>query len=99
MATTQLPEGLDEVEAGRFVGARVARKEDPRFLTGRGRYTDDVALPGMLHAAFVRSPYARAAITSFDAHDADALPGVLAVYAHDDLAAMGSFEALEAGPL
>jgi aerobic carbon-monoxide dehydrogenase large subunit len=99
MATTQLPEGLEEVEAGRFVGARVARKEDPRFLTGRGRYTDDVVLPGMLHAAFVRSPHARAAITGFDAGDALALPGVLAVYAHDDVAAVGAPEALEAGPL
>jgi carbon-monoxide dehydrogenase large subunit len=99
MVTTQLPEGLEEVEAGRFVGARVARKEDPRFLTGRGRYTDDVVLPGMLHAAFVRSPHARAVITGFEARDALALTGVLAVFTHDDLAAMGSPDALGAGPL
>jgi carbon-monoxide dehydrogenase large subunit len=99
MPSTQLPEGLEEVEAGRFVGARVARKEDPRFLTGRGRYTDDVVLPGMLHAAFLRSPHARAAITGFDARDALALPGVLGVYTHDDVAAMGAPEALDAGPL
>ena len=56
--------GLDEVEAGRFVGPHVARKEDPRFLTGRGLYIDDVILPGMLHVAFVRSPHPRAAITA-----------------------------------
>ena len=99
MATTQLPEGLEEVEAGRFVGARVERKEDPRFLTGRGRYTDDVVLPGMLHAAFVRSPHARAAITGVDAGDARALPGVLAVYTYDDVATVGAPDALDAGPL
>ena len=52
--------------AGRFVGQAVLRKEDPRLLTGRGRYTDDVELPRMLHAHFVRSDLARAKITRLD---------------------------------
>ena len=42
------------------IGARVARKEDKRFLTGKGRYTDDMVVPGMKYAYFVRSPYAHA---------------------------------------
>jgi carbon-monoxide dehydrogenase large subunit len=91
--------GLDEVEAGRFVGARVERKEDPRFLTGRGRYTDDVVVPGMLHVAFVRSPHARATITSVDTLAALALPGVVAVHLFDDLASAIASDVLGAGPL
>ena len=47
---------MREAIAGRFVGAKVRRVEDPRLLTGMGRYVDDVAVPDMLHAAFVRSP-------------------------------------------
>jgi aerobic carbon-monoxide dehydrogenase large subunit len=90
---------LEGVEAGRFVGARVARKEDPRFLTGRGRYTDDVVVPGMLHAAFVRSPHARAVITRVDVQDAAALPGVCAVYTLDDLSGAADPDVLGAGPL
>src|SRR5262245_45653683 len=77
--------GLEDVEAGRFVGARVARKEDPRFLTGRGHYIDDVVVSGMLHAAFVRSPHANATITSVDAAGATSLAGVLGVYTYEDL--------------
>ena len=46
--------------AGRFVGQSVKRREDPRLLTGHGRYVDDVMLPGMLHCTFVRSDVARA---------------------------------------
>ncbi|HEY6761207.1 MAG TPA: xanthine dehydrogenase family protein molybdopterin-binding subunit [Baekduia sp.] len=65
--------------AGRFVGARVQRREDPRLLTGHGRYVDDVQLPGMVHAAFVRSPVARGAIRAIDVSEAQALPGVVAV--------------------
>jgi carbon-monoxide dehydrogenase large subunit len=90
---------LDEVEAGRFVGARVERKEDPRFLTGRGRYTDDVVVNGMLHAAFVRSPHARATITEVDVQAAAALPGVVAVLTYDDLAPFVAPAVLVAGPL
>jgi carbon-monoxide dehydrogenase large subunit len=71
----------------RMVGARVKRNEDPRLLTGRGRYVDDVHLPAMLHAAFVRSPLAHARITRIDASAARELPGVVAVYTGTDLRA------------
>jgi carbon-monoxide dehydrogenase large subunit len=70
-------------------GASVARKEDRRFLLGKGRYTDDVKLPGQSFAVFVRSPHAHAAIRSLDASRALAAPGVLAVLTGDDVAADG----------
>ena len=57
---------------GHFVGRSMKRKEDPRFITGTGTYTDDMVLPGMLHAAFVRSPEAHARITNIDASAARA---------------------------
>ena len=66
-------------------GARVARLEDPALLTGRGRYVDDMMLPGTLHACFVRSPHAHARIKSIDAAAARAMPGVHAVLTADDL--------------
>jgi carbon-monoxide dehydrogenase large subunit len=71
--------------AARFVGARVNRIEDARLLTGRASYVDDVTLPGMLYARFVRSPYARALIRSVDASAALSVPGVRAVFAAGDL--------------
>ncbi len=61
------------------IGARVARKEDKRFLTGKGRYTDDMVVPGMKYAYFVRSPYAHARIKGVDASAAKAMPGVIDV--------------------
>ena len=70
--------------AGRYVGARVQRLEDPRLLAGRGRYIDDHAVPGMLHAAFVRSPVARGSLSRVDVSAAVALPGVAAVFTMDD---------------
>jgi aerobic carbon-monoxide dehydrogenase large subunit len=70
----------------RLVGARVPRKEDERFLTGRGRYVDDVTLPGTLHLAFVRSSEAHARIVSVSTEAALAVPGVQAAYAAPDLA-------------
>jgi carbon-monoxide dehydrogenase large subunit len=69
----------------RYAGTRVPRVEDPRLLTGRGTYVDDVVRPGMLHACFVRSPFARARIESIDTSEALALPGVEAIYLADDL--------------
>jgi len=66
--------------AARFVGQSVTRKEDARLLTGHGEYVDDTAMPRMLHAAFVRSEIARAAITRIDTSAAAAAPGVVAVY-------------------
>jgi aerobic carbon-monoxide dehydrogenase large subunit len=71
--------------AGRFVGQSVKRREDPRLLTGHGHYVDDVVVPGMLHAAFVRSDHARARITRLDVEAALALPGVHAVLTGADL--------------
>ncbi|MGA8006460.1 MAG: xanthine dehydrogenase family protein molybdopterin-binding subunit [Burkholderiales bacterium] len=73
--------------AASLIGARVERKEDYRFLTGAGQYTDDVALPGQTHAAFVRSPHAHARIKSIKKDKALKAPGVLAVYTGEDLAA------------
>jgi carbon-monoxide dehydrogenase large subunit len=74
------------VTAGaRFVGQRVARREDARFLTGRGRYVDDITLPGMLHAAFARSDVARGTITSIDTAAAAAMTGVVAVLVASDV--------------
>ncbi|MEW5425211.1 xanthine dehydrogenase family protein molybdopterin-binding subunit [Amorphus sp. 3PC139-8] len=67
-------------------GARVARKEDRRFITGRGQYTDDIGMKGMTHAAFVRSPHAHAKVKSIDASEAEAMPGVVAVLNGRDLA-------------
>ena len=69
-----------------LIGARVARKEDYRFLTGAGQYTDDVALPNQAYAAFVRSPHAHASIKKISTEKAKASAGVLAVYTGADLA-------------
>jgi carbon-monoxide dehydrogenase large subunit len=69
----------------RQFGARVKRLEDPALLTGAGRFVDDIKLPGMLAACFVRSPHAHARIRAIDAAPALALSGVHAVIAADDL--------------
>src|SRR2546430_421954 len=71
--------------AARFVGQRVPRHEDARFLTGRGAFVDDIALPGTLHAAFVRSDVARGTITSVDIASAAGMPGVVAVFTASEL--------------
>ena len=71
------------------IGARVARKEDKRFLTGKGRYTDDMVVPGMKFAFFIRSPYAHAKIRSIDASSAKAMPGVIDVLEGKQLLADG----------
>jgi len=71
------------------VGARVRRKEDQRFITGKGRYTDDINLPGQTWAYFVRSPHAHAAIRSIDTSRAKAAPGVLAVFTNADMEGVG----------
>jgi carbon-monoxide dehydrogenase large subunit len=70
-----------------LIGARVPRKEDYRFLTGTGQYTDDVALPNQSYAAFVRSPHAHATIKKISIDEARKSPGVLAVYTGEDMAA------------
>ena len=61
------------------IGASVARKEDKRFITGKGRYVDDIKLVGMTYAHFVRSPHAHAKVRSIDISAAEAMPGVIAV--------------------
>jgi carbon-monoxide dehydrogenase large subunit len=69
----------------RSFGARVRRNEDPHLLTGRALFVDDVQLPGMLHAAFLRSPHAHARLGAIDVSRARAVPGVAAVWTADDL--------------
>jgi aerobic carbon-monoxide dehydrogenase large subunit len=74
--------------AERYTGASIKRSEDPRILTGAGRYVDDIKLPGMLHAAFVRSPLAHARVLSVDVSAARALPGIVAVFTGAELEEM-----------
>jgi carbon-monoxide dehydrogenase large subunit len=69
-----------------LIGSRVPRVEDDALLRGRGRFVDDIVLPGVLHAAFVRSPHAHALIRSVSKVTALAMPGVHAVLTLDDLA-------------
>jgi len=69
------------------IGAAVRRREDQRFITGNGHYTDDVSRPGQSHAYFLRSPHAHARIRRIDAAAAAAMPGVLAVLTGAELAA------------
>src|ERR1700724_3553945 len=69
------------------IGAAVRRKEDQRFVTGKGHYTDDVKRAGQCHAYFLRSPHAHARINSIDSKAAAAMPGVLAVLTGAELAA------------
>ena len=68
-----------------YAGAAVRRKEDPRLITGASTYVDDITLPNLVHAAFVRSPYAHAKITGVDVTDALAMPGVIAVFTEADI--------------
>ena len=77
-----------------YLGKRVPRNEDARLLTGRALFVDDVQLPGMVHAAFLRSDYAHARLRSIDVTAARQRPGVVAVYTADDL---GDY--WQAGPL
>ncbi|MCC4296195.1 xanthine dehydrogenase family protein molybdopterin-binding subunit [Aurantimonas coralicida] len=67
------------------IGAKVLRKEDRRFITGRGRYVDDMVVPGMKYAAFVRSPHAHATISGIDMDEAKAMPGVIGILTGEQL--------------
>ena len=69
----------------RIFGSGIRRREDPRLITGQATYTDDVTLPGTVHAAILRSPHAHALINSVDTAAAAAAPGVLAVYTGADV--------------
>src|ERR1700752_2634573 len=82
---TQDVQGAPTTPAPRYAGTRVQRVEDGRLLTGRGCFADDVSRPGMLHACFVRSPFARARINGIDSSAALELPGVHAVFTAEDL--------------
>src|SRR6266545_2177154 len=68
-----------------FVGASIKRKEDARLVAGRGRYLDDIVLPGMLHLGLVRSPHAHARVVAVDRAGASCLGGVVAVWTREDL--------------
>src|SRR5580658_10431626 len=74
---------------GSGIGQPVRRREDLRLITGRGRYSDDLNLPGQAYAVFVRSPHAHALIRSIDTKAACAAPGVLAVLTSDEMRADG----------
>src|SRR5512134_3323806 len=71
-------------------GQPIKRREDPRFITGRGQYVDDLKLHGMTYAAFVRSPHAHARIRSIDVAQAKAHPGVVAVFTGKDMTGVNS---------
>jgi aerobic carbon-monoxide dehydrogenase large subunit len=75
---------MGAIESG-FIGQSVKRKEDARFLTGTGQYTDDVAMPNQTHAYFLRSPHAHAKIRAIDTAKAKKAPGVVAIYTGADL--------------
>jgi carbon-monoxide dehydrogenase large subunit len=68
-----------------YVGAKVRRKEDPRLITGSSTYVDDLNMVGLLHIAFVRSPYAHANVKGIDASAALAMPGVVRVITAEDM--------------
>ena len=78
------------VTEDRLFGKSIKRTEDPRFITGRGKYVDDLKLPGMTYAAFVRSPHSHARIKGIDVSQAKAHPGVIAVYTGKDMTGVNS---------
>ncbi len=82
-----------------YIGQPLARREDIRFLRGRGRYVDDMALPGMAWCAFVRSPHAHARIEGIDSSEAAALDGVLRILDHRDWDAAGLGELTVVHPM
>jgi len=80
---------MNAPDTQKLVGTAVRRKEDARFLTGAGQYTDDVTLYGQTYGYFLRSPHAHARIASIDTSEAKASPGVIAVFTGADLANIG----------
>ena len=72
------------------IGAALLRKEDKRFITGKGKYVDDINRPGQAYAYIVRSPEAHASIAGIDASEALKAPGVVAVLTGADMACMSS---------
>ena len=82
-----------------YIGAPILRREDVRFVTGQGQYLDDIRLPGMLHAAILRSPHAHARIQGIDASAALALDGVTAVFTYADMADLAKTIPMRVFPL
>jgi aerobic carbon-monoxide dehydrogenase large subunit len=83
---------------GAWIGASVPRREDPRLLAGRGRFVDDIVLPGMLHAQFVRSPVAHGRIVAVDLDEVRQVPGVVAAFSAADLDLAGITALLDRPP-
>ena len=79
---------VTEERPASVLGQRLLRREDPALLTGEAKYTNDLNIPGALHLALLRSPYAHARITSVDLSGAIAMPGVVAAYSGADLASL-----------
>ncbi|MGH2858256.1 MAG: xanthine dehydrogenase family protein molybdopterin-binding subunit, partial [Solirubrobacteraceae bacterium] len=79
----------DRARTSGHVGRELRRKEDPRLITGQGRYIDDISLPGMVWASLVRSPEAHARIVSIDTSQATARDGIRAVFTGEDLSDLG----------
>jgi carbon-monoxide dehydrogenase large subunit len=73
------------VTTEQIMGAPLKRREDQRFITGKGRYLDDIQMPGMTYLAILRSPYAHARILGIDTSAAAAMPGVVAVFTGADI--------------
>ncbi|MGI8416653.1 MAG: xanthine dehydrogenase family protein molybdopterin-binding subunit, partial [Nakamurella sp.] len=86
MTTTEAPAAATGSSDDREVGKPRARKEDQRLITGRSRYTDSIVLPGMLHLAMVRSPFAHATITNINTEAAKQTDGIVAVLTGADIA-------------
>jgi carbon-monoxide dehydrogenase large subunit len=76
---------MTDMTVQKNIGARIERKEDARFLTGAGQYTDDIVLPNQTYAVFLRSPHAHAKIKSIDTAAAMKAPGVLAIFTGKDI--------------
>src|SRR5262245_38769667 len=74
----------------RLIGKSIKRREDPRFITGRGSYVDDIKLPGTTYAVFVRSPHARARVKGSDTAAALKPPGVVAIFTNKDMTGVNS---------
>ena len=79
---------VTEVRPTSVLGQRLLRREDPALLTGEAKFTNDLVIPGALHLAVLRSPYAHARITAVDVSAAAAMPGVVAAYSGADLASL-----------
>ena len=75
--------------SNKFIGKSVKRVEDKRFITGRGRYTDDIVLPGMTYAYILRSPYAHARIKNIDTSAAEAMEGVVTIMTGEEVGHYG----------